>query len=77
MVQRQASDLDFAVRVPVQVQIFLLTFDNELKNVGFFSALLVKVSVCLTTNHEVADSIPGTFKILNGDQVWNGVHPAS
>ena len=31
----------------------------------------------MTTNHELAGSIPGTFLILNVNQVWNRVHPAS
>ena len=31
----------------------------------------------LTTNQEVASSIPDISTILNVDQVWNGVHPAS
>ena len=30
MVERQARDLEVRVRVPVQVQIFLLKFNNEI-----------------------------------------------
>ena len=31
----------------------------------------------LTTDQEVAGSISGTSTILNVDEVWNTVHPAS
>jgi hypothetical protein len=34
-------------------------------------------SACLTTNQEIADSIPGTSTILKVGQVWNGAYPAS
>ena len=41
------------------------------------TALLVLESACLTPDHKVAGSIPGTLTILNVYKVWNGVHPAS
>ena len=40
------------------------------------AASLAKRSACLTTNHEIVGSIPGTFTVLYVDCIWNGVHPA-
>ena len=44
---------------------------------SYTSALLVKWSACLSTDHEVAGSIPDTSTNFKCVLVWNGVHPGS
>ena len=38
---------------------------------------LIGLKVGISTNREVEGSILGTSTILNVDQIWKGVHPAS
>ena len=69
MAERQARDLKVRVRVPVQVQMFLLKFDNELTLYVYWchnnrSTMLVPNSRCLYSYHvmlPLSQFLPATF----------------
>ena len=45
--------------------------NNNNNNNNNYTNSLIKWSACLTTNHEIADSIPGTYILLKVDYIWN------